>query len=60
MVEHATVNMTFPKFLMILLQKDLITQKEFSDIRENMIRGIQYLNKEIAKKFQDHPDEILK
>lgn len=45
---------------MILLQKDLITQKEFSDIRENMIRGIQYLNKEIAKKFQDHPDEILK
>src|SRR5699024_7264318 len=37
-----------------------ITQKEFRDIRENMIKGIQFFNQEIAKKFQDHPDEILK
>ncbi|WP_010274695.1 class I SAM-dependent methyltransferase [Paenibacillus senegalensis] len=42
------------------IAKDLITQKEFGDIRENMIKGIQFFNPEIAKKFQDQPDEMLK
>ncbi|MGM0921259.1 MAG: class I SAM-dependent methyltransferase [Bacillota bacterium] len=49
-----------PKIFDDFIAKDLITQKEFSDIRENMIKGIQLFNKEIAKKFQDHPDEILR
>ena len=49
-----------PKIFDDFIAKDLITQKEFADIRENMIKGIQFFNKEIAKKFEDHPDEILK
>lgn len=49
-----------PKIFDDFIAKDLITRKEFSDIRENMIKGIQFFNHEIAKKFQDHPDEILK
>ena len=49
-----------PQIFDDFIARDLITQKEFSDIRENMIKGIQFFNKEIAKKFEDHPDEILK
>ncbi|WP_077595827.1 class I SAM-dependent methyltransferase [Oceanobacillus kimchii] len=49
-----------PKIFDDFIAKDLISQKEFADIRENMIKGIQFFNQEIAKKFQDHPDEILK
>ncbi|MCM3454575.1 class I SAM-dependent methyltransferase [Heyndrickxia oleronia] len=49
-----------PKIFDDFIAKDLITQKEFTDIRENMIKGIAFFNKEIAMKFQDHPDEILK
>lgn len=49
-----------PKIFNDFIAKDLITHKEFSDIRENMVKGIQFFNKEIAKKFQDHSEEILK
>lgn len=49
-----------PKIFDDFIAKDLITQKEFDDIRENMIKGIQFFNHEIALKFQDNPDEILK
>lgn len=49
-----------PKIFDDFVAKDLITDKEYSDIRENMIKGIQFFNKEIARKFQEHPDEILK
>jgi methyltransferase (TIGR00027 family) len=42
------------------LAKDLLSQKEFSEIRENMINGIQFFNKNIAEKFKDCPEEILK
>lgn len=42
------------------IAKDLISQKEFSDISENMIKGILFFNKDIAQKYQDDPDEILK
>ncbi|MGY0694981.1 class I SAM-dependent methyltransferase [Virgibacillus sp. FSP13] len=49
-----------PKIFDDFIAKDLITKKECSDIRENMIKGIQFFNNEIAKKFQNHPDEILK
>lgn len=49
-----------PKIFDDFIAKDLITHQEFADIRENMINGIAFFNQEIAKKFQDHPDEILK
>lgn len=49
-----------PKIFDDCIAKDLITQKEFANIRENMIKGIQFFNHEIAQKFQDHPDEMLK
>ncbi|ASK64138.1 SAM-dependent methyltransferase [Virgibacillus phasianinus] len=49
-----------PKIFDDFIARELITKKEFCDIRENMIKGIQFFNNEIAEKFQDHPDEILK
>lgn len=49
-----------PKIFDDFIAKDLISDKEFSDIRENMIQGIQFFNKDIAQRFQDDPDEILK
>lgn len=49
-----------PKIFDDFLAKDLISEKEFSDISQNMIQGIQFFNKDIANKFQDNPDEILK
>src|SRR5699024_6187645 len=49
-----------PKIFGDYIAKDLITQKEFEDIRKNMIQGIQFFNHEIAIKFQNQPDEILK
>lgn len=49
-----------PKIFDDFIAKDLITQKEFADIRENMMKGIQFFNAEIANKFQESPDEILK
>ncbi|MGG1680334.1 class I SAM-dependent methyltransferase [Neobacillus sp. NRS-1170] len=42
------------------LAKDLLSQREFSEIRDNMINGIQFFNKAIAERFKDHPEEILK
>lgn len=49
-----------PKIFDDFIAKDLISQKEFSDISKNMIQGIQFFNKEIAQRFEDNPDEILK
>lgn len=49
-----------PKIFNDFIAKDLITQKEFDDISENMIKGIEFFNKEIAMKFKDQEDEILK
>ncbi|MFJ7849976.1 class I SAM-dependent methyltransferase [Peribacillus sp. NPDC097224] len=49
-----------PKIFDDFIVKDLISQKEFTDIQENMIKGIPFFNDSIAKKFQDDPDEILK
>ncbi|WP_225999517.1 class I SAM-dependent methyltransferase [Paenibacillus sp. BJ-4] len=49
-----------PKIFDDFIAKDLISQKEFSDIKENMIQGIPFFNKDIAQRFQDDPDEILK
>lgn len=49
-----------PKIFDDYIARDLISQKEFSDIRENMIHGIQFFNQDIAQRFQDNPDEMLK
>lgn len=49
-----------PKIFDDFIAKDLISPKEFSNIKENMIQGIQFFNKDIAQRFQDDPDEILK
>ncbi|KEQ27731.1 class I SAM-dependent methyltransferase [Paenibacillus tyrfis] len=49
-----------PKIFDDFLAIDLISPKELSDIRENMIRGISFFNQDMAQRFQDDPDEILK
>ncbi len=49
-----------PKIFDDFMAKELISQKEFSDIRKNMIEGITFFNAEIAQRFRDDPDEILK
>lgn len=49
-----------PKIFDDFIAKHLISQKEFSDISQNMIQGIQFFNKDIAQRFQDVPNEILK
>jgi methyltransferase (TIGR00027 family) len=49
-----------PKIFDDFVAIDLISKKEFSDISENMIKGIQFFNEDIAKAFQNQPEEILK
>ncbi|MCP1308943.1 class I SAM-dependent methyltransferase [Paenibacillus tyrfis] len=49
-----------PKIFDDFLAIDLISPQEFSDIRENMIQGIPFFNPDMAQRFQDDPDEILK
>lgn len=49
-----------PKIFDDFLAFDLISPQEFSDIRENMIQGIPFFNPDMAQRFQDDPDEILK
>ncbi|WP_163857271.1 class I SAM-dependent methyltransferase [Paenibacillus elgii] len=49
-----------PKIFDDFLAMDIITPKEFSDIRENMIRGMPFFNPDMAQRLQDDPDEMLK
>ncbi|KXZ20950.1 SAM-dependent methyltransferase [Bacillus nakamurai] len=49
-----------PKIFDDFIAQDLISQKEFSDIKDHMIQGIQFFSKDIAQRFQDDPEEILK
>ncbi|MBO0995615.1 class I SAM-dependent methyltransferase [Bacillus sp. SD088] len=49
-----------PKIFDDFIAKDFITQKEFLAIRENMVNGIQFFNKQVASEFQNHPEEILR
>ncbi|KAA6452074.1 class I SAM-dependent methyltransferase [Bacillus swezeyi] len=49
-----------PKIFDDHIAKDLISQHEFHDIKENMIQGIQFFNKDIAEKFKGDKEEILK
>ncbi|MBS4202358.1 class I SAM-dependent methyltransferase [Bacillus sp. FJAT-49732] len=38
----------------------LISKKEFNDIKENMVQGIHFFNKDIAEKYKGNTEEILK
>ncbi len=49
-----------PKIFDDFIAKDLISQKEFRDIKENLVKGIQFFNKEVAEKLKGDPEEILK
>ncbi|MEC1262272.1 class I SAM-dependent methyltransferase [Bacillus swezeyi] len=49
-----------PKIFDDHIAKDFISQHEFHDIKENMIQGIQFFNKDIAEKFKGDKEEILK
>ncbi|MBU8788822.1 MULTISPECIES: class I SAM-dependent methyltransferase [Bacillus] len=49
-----------PKIFDDFIAKDLISEKEFLDISENMIQGIQFFNRDIAQEFQDDREKILK
>ncbi|WP_395760600.1 class I SAM-dependent methyltransferase [Bacillus sp. 3G2] len=49
-----------PKIFDDYVAKDFISQKERNDIETNMVQGIHFFNTDIAEKFQDNPQEILK
>lgn len=49
-----------PKIFDDFVAKELISQQEFSDISENMMKGIQFFNEGIGQMLQDEPEEILK
>ncbi|MDN9008971.1 class I SAM-dependent methyltransferase [Brevibacillus laterosporus] len=49
-----------PKIFNDYIAKDLISQKECNDIKENMVQGIHFFNKDIAQKFRENTEEILK
>ncbi|WP_226665252.1 class I SAM-dependent methyltransferase [Metabacillus litoralis] len=49
-----------PKIFDDILAKDLISEEEYKNISENMIKGIQFFNKEMGEKLYEKPKEILK
>ncbi|OJD55382.1 SAM-dependent methyltransferase [Bacillus albus] len=49
-----------PKIFDDYVAKGFISQKERNDIETNMVQGIHFFNTEIAQKFHDNPQEILK
>lgn len=49
-----------PKIFDDYIAKEFISLKERSDIEMNMVQGIHFFNTDIAKQFQDNPQEILK
>lgn len=49
-----------PKIFNDDIANDLILPKEYDEIKENMVQGISFFNKEIAKKFKGNIDELLK
>ncbi|MBR0578530.1 class I SAM-dependent methyltransferase [Bacillus altitudinis] len=49
-----------PKIFNDYLAKEFISEKEFTDIKENMVQGIHFFNKDIAQKFEGNTEEILK
>ncbi|MGG3729316.1 class I SAM-dependent methyltransferase [Bacillus wiedmannii] len=49
-----------PKIFDDYVTKDFISKKERNEIEMNMVQGIHFFNTDIAEKFQDNPQEILK
>lgn len=49
-----------PKVFNDYIAKDLISEKEFHDIKENMVQGIHFFNKDIAQEFEGNTEKILK
>ncbi|MES5865894.1 SAM-dependent methyltransferase [Bacillus cereus group sp. RP32] len=49
-----------PKIFDDYVAKDFISKKERNDIETNMVQGIHFFNTDIAQKFQDNPQEIVK
>ncbi|MGG1220188.1 class I SAM-dependent methyltransferase [Priestia endophytica] len=49
-----------PKIFDDYLAKELISQQEFNNIKENMIQGIHFFNKDIAQELKGNAEEILK
>lgn len=49
-----------PKIFDDYVAKDFISKKERNDIETNMVQGIHFFNTDIAQKFQNNPQEILK
>ncbi|WP_366161534.1 class I SAM-dependent methyltransferase [Bacillus infantis] len=49
-----------PKIFDDFLAAELISAEEMEMISRNMIQGIAFFNEEIADRFQDQPDEILR
>lgn len=42
------------------LAQDLLSEKELSDIGDHLIQGISFFSKDMARKLQGKPDDILK
>ncbi|GGA80444.1 class I SAM-dependent methyltransferase [Ornithinibacillus halotolerans] len=49
-----------PKIFDDFIADRLMTEKEFRAVSMNMTKGIHFFNPEIAQRYQDNPDEILK
>ncbi|GAA0431517.1 class I SAM-dependent methyltransferase [Virgibacillus salarius] len=49
-----------PKIFNDYIAKELISQEEFNNIKENMVQGIDFFSHDIAKKFKGDTEEILK
>ncbi|WP_299093828.1 class I SAM-dependent methyltransferase [uncultured Metabacillus sp.] len=49
-----------PKLFDDYLAMDLISKEEFSEIRKNLIQAAHFFNKDLAQRFKDDPEKILK
>lgn len=49
-----------PKIFDDYIAKEFISQEEYHDIKENMVQGIPFFNKDIAHKYKGNPEEILR
>ncbi|RJS59310.1 class I SAM-dependent methyltransferase [Bacillus sp. PK3_68] len=49
-----------PKVFDDFIAEEFISKKEFAEIREHMVQGVYFFNKEIAQRLNNDPDEIIK